>query len=258
MRRPLVTAMAATALAVSLTSCSFLGETSPVGDTKTASSNVEAGDNNEAQGEVSSDLTDIFDGVTKSMKSAQSVTISVPMEFEGKLMDATMELHRGTKDFEMILKNEKTGSLTMKKVGDVTWSSGDDLFWKSQIGERADEAALKRLRGKWIKLPPEQSDEGPNFDFDGMMAEMKLDDLSLLDKLRTKIEEIDYDGGKSYKLTDRIEGDDVYFIISADGQYTMQEIKIPEDKELKGPVKFTLWNETKKPVAPKPEDVLSM
>lgn len=258
MRRPLVTAMAATALAASLTSCSFLGEASPAGDTKTASSNVEAGENNKAEEEVSSDLTAIFDGVTKSMQSAQSVTISVPMEFEGKLMDATMELHRGTKDFEMVLKSEKTGSLTMKKIGEDTWSTGDDLFWKSQIGERADEAALKRLRGKWIKLPPEQGDDGPGFDFDGMMSEMKLDDLSLLDKLRTKIEEIDYDGGKSYKLTDRIDDEDVYFIISADGQYTLQEIKIPEDKELKGPLKFTLWNETKKPVAPKPENVLSL
>lgn len=131
------------------------------------------------------------------------------------------------------------GTMTLLTVGGAYYVKGDQTFWTKQGG--LTPAQFKMLNGKYIKAPAASGKAFGSFTLKMMLdAAFKVENLSTLENLTTKVEKTTHAGVPAYKITPK-SSDGTTIIVTADDNAHLLQIATTYDN---APLQyeFSQWN----------------
>lgn len=161
----------------------------------------------------------LLQGMLDSFKTAQSARVSGEMAEQGQAFTFDLAGDRAGTNQEVKIEYAGQGNAEIRTVDGQDYIKGDKTFWTSQGGLTEDQAA--QVEGKYIAGPAEFA---KNLNVGMLLDEMQKVQLSVTDRINTKVEEDTVEGQKVWKLTQRIGGDDSTVWISADGKNHLVKI----------------------------------
>lgn len=200
----------------------------------------------------------------QEIRTAQSVRIKVSGVQGGQEMTVDIAGNReGTNQrMQMALGNDQ-GSAEVITVNGEDYIKGDDKFWATQGAG----AQASMLRDKYVATG--DSTVSREINIGKLLDEAGANDLTLGDKLNTKVEEDTVDGTPAFKLSSRVGADDTEIWVTADDKNQILRVKGTFDETTATPgasaspggkspldMRFSEWNAVPPVEAPPADQVL--
>lgn len=194
---------------------------------------------------------ELLNTMKESMNTATSLRIKVRGTMEGQ--PATVELagqRDGSNQTATIDLGENKGNAEVVTVDGKDYIKGDRAFWSAQgAGEQAGQ-----LEGKYVNS--NDTTMSKQFNVGMFLEEAQKFEVSLGDKVNTRVERDTVDGVETYKLSSRVGEQDSVLWVTADGKAQLVKANGMEQGQ---PMEMHLseWNEVSPVSAPPADQVVT-
>ncbi|MDO5498686.1 MAG: hypothetical protein Q4F67_03285 [Propionibacteriaceae bacterium] len=198
---------------------------------------------------------EVITNAMEEMRTAQSVRIHLVGPMEGKQSTVDIAGNReGTNQRTELKLDNDGGHAEIITVDGKDYIKADRAFWTSQ--DPAAGAQTDLLEGKYIGTG--EASFSRDMNVGTLLDEAAAGDLSLQDKLNTKVEEDTVDGTPAYKLSSRVGGDGTVVWTTADDKNQILKVTDTDENGEHRELTFSDWNAVETFETPPADQILQL